>query len=173
MKCPDHMANMAAMPGSCFCVKVCYDMLLVPCQPLPVKNYITPAEIGENLYGTASTLPEVYRCNFQVSNRFTYYIVESWIFHSELFSSHHVCLPISTPTAGILTHIHVLLSGTGLYIKSCKRQLSRFMKKPSICLCKTIGADQLCSNCEADQRFYFRYTDSTIPFLPISRISSF
>ena len=27
------------------------------------------------------------------------------------------------------------------------------------------GADQLCSNCEADQRLCFRYTDSTIPLL--------
>ena len=34
-------------------------------------------------------------------------------------------------------------------------------------------ADQLCSNCTADQHLCFRYTDSTIPFLPKSKIPSF
>ena len=33
-------------------------------------------------------------------------------------------------------------------------------------------ADQLRSNCEADQRLCFRYTDSTIPLLFIAEISS-
>ena len=34
------------------------------------------------------------------------------------------------------------------------------------------GADQLRSNCEADQRLCFRYTDSIIPLLSKSKISS-
>ena len=34
------------------------------------------------------------------------------------------------------------------------------------------GADQLRGNREADQRLCFRYTDSTIPLLPIYEISS-
>ena len=38
------------------------------------------------------------------------------------------------------------------------------MRKPDFCLCENKGADQLCSNCEADQRLCFRYTDSTIFF---------
>ena len=46
------------------------------------------------------------------------------------------------------------------------------MRKPCFCLCKNKGADQLRSNCEADQRLCFRYTDSTIPLLPKSKISS-
>ena len=33
-------------------------------------------------------------------------------------------------------------------------------------------ADQLRSNCEADQRLCCRYSDSTIPLLPKSEISS-
>ena len=37
------------------------------------------------------------------------------------------------------------------------------MGKPTICLGKNKGADQLRSNCEADQRLCFRYSDSTIP----------
>ena len=39
------------------------------------------------------------------------------------------------------------------------------MRKPTICLCENKGADQLRSNCNADQRLSFRYTDSTIPLL--------
>ena len=46
------------------------------------------------------------------------------------------------------------------------------MGKPTICIGKNKGADQLLSNCEADQRLCFRYTDSTIPLLSKSRISS-
>ena len=47
------------------------------------------------------------------------------------------------------------------------------MRKPDFCLCENKGANQLRSNCEADQRLCFRYTDSTIPLLPKSEISSF
>ena len=38
--------------------------------------------------------------------------------------------------------------------------------------CENKGADQLRSNCEADQRLCFRYTDRTIPPLPKPKISS-
>ena len=50
--------------------------------------------------------------------------------------------------------------------------LSRLMGKPTICIGENKGADQLRSNCEADQRLCFRYTDSTIPLLSKSKISS-
>ena len=46
------------------------------------------------------------------------------------------------------------------------------MGKPTICIGENKGADQLRSNCEADQRLCFRYTDSTIPLLSKSKISS-
>ena len=42
---------------------------------------------------------------------------------------------------------------------------SRIVRKPEFCLCENKGADQLRSNCEADQRLCFRYTDSTISLL--------
>ena len=45
------------------------------------------------------------------------------------------------------------------------------MGKPTICENK--GADQLRGNREADQRLCFRYSDSTIPPLLNSKISSF
>ena len=39
------------------------------------------------------------------------------------------------------------------------------MRKPDFWLCENKGADQLRSNCEADQRLCFRHMDSTIPLL--------
>ena len=42
------------------------------------------------------------------------------------------------------------------------------VRKPSFCICENKYADQLHSNCAADQRLCFRYMDSTIPLLPKS-----
>ena len=47
------------------------------------------------------------------------------------------------------------------------------MGKPTICICENKDADQLRGNREADQRLCFRYSDSTIPLLSKSKISSF
>ena len=51
-------------------------------------------------------------------------------------------------------------------------KLSRRMGKPTICIGKNKGADQLRSNCEADHRLCFRYMDGKIPLLSKSKISS-
>ena len=51
--------------------------------------------------------------------------------------------------------------------------MSYVMRKPDFCMCENKGADQLRSNCEADQRLCFRYTDSGIPPLIKSKFSSF
>ena len=51
--------------------------------------------------------------------------------------------------------------------------MSRPMGKPTICIGKNKGADQLRGNREADQRLCFRYSDSTIPPLLNSKISIF
>ena len=51
--------------------------------------------------------------------------------------------------------------------------MSRPMGKPTICIGENKGADQLRGNREADQRLCFRYSDSTIPPLHNSEISSF
>ena len=50
--------------------------------------------------------------------------------------------------------------------------MSRIIRKPAFCICENKDADQLRGNREADQRLCFRYTDSTIPLLPKSEISS-
>ena len=64
-----------------------------------------------------------------------------------------------------------------MHIGSVKRvqnyEMSCIMRKLEFCLGKNKDADQLCSNCTADQRLCFRYNDSTIPLLLKSKISSF
>ena len=55
----------------------------------------------------------------------------------------------------------------------CSSYLSRIVRKPDFCLGENKGADQLRGNREADQRLCFRYSDSTIPLLLKSEISSF
>ena len=57
--------------------------------------------------------------------------------------------------------------------KNRKILMSRPMGKPTICIGENKDADQLRGNREADQRLCFRFTDSTIPLLPISKISGF
>ena len=47
------------------------------------------------------------------------------------------------------------------------------MGKPTICLGENKGADQLRSNCEADQRLCFRYSANTVPLLLKSEILRF
>ena len=47
------------------------------------------------------------------------------------------------------------------------------MGKPTICVGENKDADQLRGNREADQRLCFHYSDSTIPLLLTSEISSF
>ena len=50
--------------------------------------------------------------------------------------------------------------------------MSRVMRKPVFVICENKDVDQLRGNREADQRLCFRFTDSTIPLLPKSEISS-
>ena len=47
------------------------------------------------------------------------------------------------------------------------------MRKPDFYLSENKGTDQLRGKREADQRLCFRYSDSTIPLLLKSKISSF
>ena len=55
---------------------------------------------------------------------------------------------------------------------SISSQMSLVTRKPAFCICENKDADQLHSNCAADQRLCFRYTDSKIPLLPKSEILS-
>ena len=53
-----------------------------------------------------------------------------------------------------------------------RSHMSLVVRKPAFCICENKDADQLRGNREADQRLCFRYSDSTIPLLPKSEISS-
>ena len=46
------------------------------------------------------------------------------------------------------------------------------IRAASFCICKNKDTDQLCGKCTADQCLCFRFMDSSIPLLHISRISS-
>ena len=67
---------------------------------------------------------------------------------------------------------HVILTVQGQWMWNVTFIMSRIVRKPDFCLCENKGADQLRSNCEADQRLCFRHSDSTIPLLLKSEISS-
>ena len=53
-----------------------------------------------------------------------------------------------------------------------RNHMNLVVRKPAFGICENKGAAQLRGNREADQRLYFRYTDSTIPLFPKSEISS-
>ena len=80
---------------------------------------------------------------------------------------------ISVYCKGNFCNEHIILSGLMRKSKLSKHQMSRIVRKPDFCLGENKGADQLRGNREADQRLCFRYTDSTIPLLLKSEISSF
>ena len=73
-----------------------------------------------------------------------------------------LCLAwLETPKTGFLmTQLRWLKEWT---------DLSRRMRKPTICICENKDADQLRGNREADRRLCFRYTGTTIPLLLKSR----
>ena len=84
------------------------------------------------------------------------------------------------PDFGRLSHISKLLLHTILLLAEENQhtlccilsKMSLIMRKPDFGICENKDADQLRGNRKADQRLCFRYTDSTIPVLPKSEISS-
>ena len=73
----------------------------------------------------------------------------------------------------VTIHSHIICSYFMLDLVSLLRwYLSYRMGKPTISTGENKGADQLRSNCEADQHLCFRYKDSTIPLLSKSKVSS-
>ena len=69
--------------------------------------------------------------------------------------------------------LKTFFDGIKAVMRSSLYILSGDVRKPDFCLCENKDADQLCSNCTADQGLCFRYTDSAISLLPTSEISSF
>ena len=85
------------------------------------------------------------------------------IFVGFMFSLHYMIILVIFP---------ILVSRAGLWFPGHCLPLSLVMRKPAFCICENKGADQLRSNCAADQRLCFRYMDSTIILLSKSEISS-
>ena len=75
--------------------------------------------------------------------------------------------------------LNILSDGVGLQVLTTLitalplQHMSRIVRKPDFCLGENKGADQLRGYREADLRLCFRYSDSTIPLLLKSEISSF
>ena len=92
-----------------------------------------------------------------------------------MFQAFLYILPVGRVVAGqptiIGNHARLPYRCNGLYL--VMYYMSRDARKLDNCLCENKGADQLRGNREADQRLCFRYSDSTIPPLLNSKISSF
>ena len=65
-------------------------------------------------------------------------------------------------------HVHDMVE-VGCFLVDYMNQA---MRKPTFFICENKGADQLRSNCEADQRLCFHYMDSAITLLSKSKLSS-
>ena len=67
------------------------------------------------------------------------------------------------------------LPNTNAILKDCVCKIMIIeprREKTGYCICENKDADQLRGNREADQRLCFRHTDSAIPLLPKSEVSS-
>ena len=74
---------------------------------------------------------------------------------------------------GLLIAIYLPLRSTKhVNYHTCRKYLSRVVRKPTFCICENKDADQLRGYREADQRLCFCYIDRTIPLLSKSEISS-
>ena len=71
--------------------------------------------------------------------------ISDWTYLTRSFSGSWVCARIS--------------------LNNAVSDMSLIKGKPNFCICENKDADQLCSNCTADQHLCFRCTDSTMPLL--------
>ena len=87
---------------------------------------------------------------------------------------HHILAEAESIVKGMYTLVikrkwkkSILFSKAELFFRIIILQsyLSRVMRKLYFCLYENKGADQLRSDCKADQRLCFRLMDSTIPLL--------
>ena len=118
-------------------------------------------------------------CNRAADQRLCFRFIDSTILilpKPEFQASSHLLWPYSPVCAGPgRKSQRLVLSLQDSYDNYHKfhNDMSLVVRKPAICICENKDADQLRGNREADQRLCFRYTDSTIPLLPKSEISTF
>ena len=72
---------------------------------------------------------------------------------------------------GLVTTHQINLLATNRAYQYLSYNMSCISRKPDFCLCENKDADQLYSDCTADQRLCFHYMGSTIP--PVQLISAF
>ena len=76
------------------------------------------------------------------------------------FADQHLTAPRRSSLVRVYTVcLFVILQTFWVYVNSV-------MRKPDLCMCENKGADQLCSNCAADQPLCSPYIATTIPLLP-------
>ena len=72
-------------------------------------------------------------------------------------------------TRCVVSHVHCFDWATktwrGKVAMPIHNYMSHVMRKLDFCICENKGADQLHSDCQADQHLCFRYMDSRIPLL--------
>ena len=116
-------------------------------------------------FGPGSLVIKLFPCSAQVSMKFFLLInVKTSIIVGNV--SLHTCLCMS---------IHQFLKfliNVNIKCKFQQDKMSPVMRKPAFCICENKDADQLRGNRQAYHRLCFRHTDSTIPLLPKSEISS-
>ena len=73
---------------------------------------------------------------------------------------HHLTGNVSLKKGTLLTGHFILKDLSKQYVQI---KTSRCIRKQTICICENKDADQLCSNCTADQCHCFCYIDGTNP----------
>ena len=148
------------------------------------ENYVTKG-IPKTSYCETSRTTRV--SNASLINKMT-----QLLYHSTIYMSFNVCLFNTAMTKRVKTFVGQLMWMILTYLNLNNKQkhrsdcsihafaaqsyicpwyhMSRAVRKPAFSICENKDADQLRGN--TDQRLCFRYTDSTIPLLPKSEISS-
>ena len=90
----------------------------------------------------------------------------------------YICFEVSPSNPATLTSLNEkikesLTRAVGFFNFHHLNHMSRIVRKPAFCICKNKSKSALRNrNSETDKRLCFRYTHSTTPLLPKSKISS-
>ena len=90
----------------------------------------------------------------------------------EVFKGSNICSTMADLAEFLTLSRFSWLTSLSTGMKKIRSKMSLVVSKPAFCICETKDADQLRGDREADQRLCSRYTDSTIPLLHKSDISS-
>ena len=127
----------------------------------------TRAPASENQYAKTKT---------QIILAVTPKLISAFVFTTRIVLSLFFLNP-KFQASSLLVTVQVGLCRPGrrprLLVFSCKGSHDKLLRKPTICICENKVADQLRSNCEADQRLCFRYMDVQFLFFINFKLLSF